>query len=304
MEKQLMKEIQLVLPEFTERDLRRLRRGEYCNNKKQLNEILSTFTAKRDGKITTFKDGIPKFFLPNDRNSCAPDSILFILFFTYGSYFMDRILNYSSKPKWVKQRAFRDEIIEPLTKLYNNMTLWTKSITKIQKILGKYTNISCNDVKSGTEIWGLLASAFPGLDFPLLTKDEEAIGNTFTSAAYIDPEMYQLDDLVSLYKSSRNSSTSSSNGSSITENNSRAKHIVFGDDRRPGNRRLDQGMDGLESVLFFIGQGHYTAAVKGSNGTWYYYDDLRPNVLIIKDPASFIFDENINKKIQMLFYIR
>uniref|UniRef100_A0A6C0JS32 Uncharacterized protein n=1 Tax=viral metagenome TaxID=1070528 RepID=A0A6C0JS32_9ZZZZ len=260
---------------------------KYCDNptKEQLLKILDTFTGMKDNKVTVLNHTVPKYFLVNNYNSCAPDSILFILFFCHGSYFMNKILG-SPAPKFAEDRVKRDALLPPLEKLYGNMELWRKDIKGIQKLLTDFINvkekriISCSDVKSGTLIWSILADAFPALQFPLLTREEADKGRLEDMVTYIDPEVYTNDQIISM-----------------------PKHIIYGDDNPPSVRRLAVGMAGLEAVLFFVGRAHYTAAVKGGDDKWYYYDDLRPSVIVLKDPERFIFSESVFHKAQMLFYI-
>lgn len=276
----LLEEIKMVLPSFTKQDLDQLLKDPCkAKDRKQLIEIMTTFTGKRDGNLTSFKDGVPKYFLINERNSCAPDSILFILFFTKGSYFMDRIFNSKLKPKWPEEKAFADKMLPLLKRLYGNMSLWRKSITNIQRVIGEFTRVNCNDVKSGTQIWNWFSIAFPGLQFPFLTRMDKQNGNVAVPVTYLDTEMYTLDDLIE-----------------------KGDFVIFGDDYRPRVRHLPHTIDKLQACLFFVGMAHYTAAVRGSNDKWYYYDDLRPSVLRILDPEKFIFDESPYRKIQLLFY--
>ena len=260
---------------------------KYCESptKEELLKILDTFTGMKDDKIAVLNHTVPKYFLANNYNSCAPDSILFILFFCHGSYFMNRILS-SPEPKFIEDREKRDALLPPLEKLYGNMDLWRKDIKSIQKLLTDFIIvkekriISCSDVKSGTLIWSILADAFPELQFPLLTREGAEKGRLQDMVTYIDPQVYTNDQIVSM-----------------------PKHIIYGDDNAPMVRRLAVGMVGLEAVLFFVGRAHYTAAVKGGDDKWYYYDDLRPSVIVLKDPERFIFSESPFHKAQMLFYV-
>lgn len=227
-----------------------------------------SFTAMKDGRVIKIKNTVPKFFLTNYQNSCAPDSILFILFFCRGSYFLDRMFK-SPMPKFEKELKFRKQIQPEIAKLYGNMSLWNNHIW-FQDILVKYLekDLDCDDVKSGTQIWGLLASAFPGLEYPAIIDGQKMM------ATYLEPYV-ELENYPS--------------------------HAIFGDDDVPQDRKLNKTMENLEAVLFFMDGFHYTSAVK-ANDRWYYYNDLAPSVVILANPEKFIFNESVNKKIAMLFY--
>lgn len=238
----------------------------------------------QDGK----KPYPPKQFLINFGNSCGPDSFFFILFFFNNGYFMDIIANNPGEPDTLFSKAvpFRDAIKDPLLDLYASGEYHTK-ILKIQTILsGFLESRNCFDIKSGTEILNIFAFSFSNLQFLVQTKRGEKIENNPYYATYLEPiEQNNPDNITS-----------------------ESKHLIYGDDMRPTSRTLkDEGfaMDhknyALTAVLFFIGGGHYTSAIR-ANEKWWYYDDLTTKVKILKNPEDGIFNERPNKKAQLLFY--
>lgn len=237
-----------------------------------------------DGK----KQYPPRQFLINFGNSCGPDSILFILFFFDNGYFMDIIANNSGAhdPNFSKGEKFAKEVKPPLLDLYASGN-YHRKILKIQKILTKYLiSTSCFDVKSGAEIWNLFASAFSNLQFLVQTKRGEEIDNQPYFATYLDPIRKHNPDNIT----------------------SQASHLIYGDDTRARIRDLreegfamDHGKYVLTAVLFFVGGGHYTSAIRANN-RWWYYDDISRKVKILKNPENGIFNERRNKKAQLLFY--
>jgi len=232
-----------------------------------------------DGK----KDNPPKQFLINFGNSCAPDSILYLLFFFENGYFMDIISNNPGEPEFKEE--FRNEIKEPLLDLYSSGK-WNTRITEIQKIISKFTETSCYSIKSGTEIWNKFAEAFSNLQFEVQTKHGEKIKNTPYSATYLEPiEQNNPDNITSS-----------------------PPHLIYADDYTPKKRDLrdegfamDHGEYYLSGALFFVSRGHYTAAIKGKDH-WWYYDDVLSKRRILKNPESGIFEERPTKKSQILFY--
>jgi len=225
----------------------------------------------------------PKIFFRNLQNSCAPDSILYILFFYDYGYFINLIEQ--SK----KDNSLKKSILD----LYYSGE-WTGTVENLQKILTPYLeNCRKENIKSGTEIWTILAKQFPSFDFPVLTKRMEEIGNTQYMATYLpfvgvaDPNEFLPYNLKS-----------------------NPQHIIYADDdSKPKNLKelgfkLEYDDYQLKAVLFFM-NGHYTAAVK-TRDHWWYYDDVfvGNNVKMLKNPESGIFSETMNKKAQILFYSR
>lgn len=226
----------------------------------------------------------PKTFLKNTRNSCGPDSILFILFFFQYSYFMDLIVKSDIDKSESKKLA--QELKVPLLDFYTS-GLWSDVLQqqKIQSILVKHLeHTSCGDLKSGTEIWDALSKAFTLLQFPVLTKHFKDIGNDAYMTSYLDFDSDLPDELVN-----------------------QPKHIIYADDSsKPKNLsdlgfQMEHGNYKLRAVLFFMDQIHYTCAVR-TREKWWYYDDITNNVKILSNPENGIFKETPNKKAQILFY--
>lgn len=232
----------------------------------------------------------PKHFLINFGNSCGPDSILFILFFFENGYFMDIIANNpgDSDPNCSKSLDFRNDIRDPLLDLYTSGE-YNKKIIKIQGILSKYLEVrGCSDIKSGTEIWNMFSAAFSNLQFLVQTKRGEEIKNNPYHATYLEPIQQNNPDNIT----------------------SDAPHLIYGDDLPAMERDLrdegfgmDHGNYILTAVIFFMMNGHYTAALR-ANERWWYYDDMSQKVKILKNPENGIFSERVSKKAQLLFYGR
>ena len=226
----------------------------------------------------------PKTFLKNSKNSCGPDSILFILFFFQYSYFMNLIEKSEITKSENKKLAL--ELKYPLLNFYTS-GLWSDKLQqqKIQSILSKYLeNTDCDNIKSGTEIWDALSKAFTLLQFPVLTQRMKDIDNTQYMASYLD---FDSDLPVELIN--------------------RPKHVIYADDSsKPKNLsqlgfKLEHGDYKLRAVLFFMDQIHYTCAIR-TREKWWYYDDITNNVKHLRNPENGIFKETSNKKAQMLFY--
>lgn len=261
-------------------------------DKDDLIKYLNTYTIGNE-KITY----PPISFLTNVNNSCALDSILYLVFFCKRGYFIDIILN---KPGKSERQDFKDKILDPLVNLYSDKLKWTKNAQGLQEIIFPFLalpenprlrRVTCNDVKSGIEIWDLFTKAFVGMQFPVLTTHQQKIGNTQYLASYLDDEDFSPNEIIS-----------------------NPPHIIYGDDRKPTIRNLTEegylfewNIGGekykLEGVLFFLG-AHYTCAIKGSDDKWYYYDDLRKNVLRLKNPSDYIFKNDMGRKSQLLIYIK
>jgi hypothetical protein len=226
----------------------------------------------------------PKTFLRNIKNSCGPDSILFILFFFQYSYFMN-LIDKSDITK-SENKNLSLELKEPLLNFYTS-GLWSDKVQqeKIQSIIVKHLeHTSCSDFKSGTEIWDSLSKAFTLLQFPVLTKHFKDIGNDAFMTSYLDFESDLPDEIIN-----------------------QPKHIIYADDSaKPKNLgnlgfRMEHGKYKLRAVLFFMDQNHYTCAVR-TREKWWYYDDITNNIKILGNPENGIFKETKNKKAQMLFY--
>lgn len=238
----------------------------YQNHRQETLDFLSNFTLE-DGTNIEYP---PRHFLKNFGNSCAIDSLLYIIFFCKHSYFINIILN--NPGEYETKKEFRDEILPAITELYGDHKKWRENIIPIQKIISKWTQTDCFEIKSGTHIWSLFADAFMNLQFKV-EKENYTILATYLG----------LDIFPSEIKN--------------------APHVVLGDDDPPKTKVHVHPMEGLEAVLFFVGNAHYTCAIKGNDDKWFYYDDLREKVLQIKDPKNFIFNETPMKKPQLFFYI-
>lgn len=222
----------------------------------------------------------PKIFFRNLQNSCAPDSILYILFFYDYGYFINLI-------EQSKDVVLKKSILD----LYYSGE-WTGTVENLQKILApQLENCRKENIKSGTEIWTILAKQFPSFDFPVLTTRMVEIDNTQYMATYLpfvgDPKEFLPYNLKS-----------------------NPPHIIYADDDSNPKNLKELGFEmeyddyELKAVLFFM-NGHYTAAIK-TRQHWWYYDDVfvGNNVKILKNPESGIFSETKNKKAQILFYSR
>ena len=129
----------------------------------------------------------PKRFLSNMGNSCGPDSILFILFFCDNGYFMDIIANSPGEPDptVAKAQKFRDGVRDKIVDLYTS-GIWNNNTVHLH--ISKFLESTRPfDIKSGTEIWALFASAFSNLQFHVQTKRGEEIENDPYMATYLDP---------------------------------------------------------------------------------------------------------------------
>ena len=179
----------------------------------------------------------------------------------------------SPLPKFDTDRELRKDLEPQLKHLYGNMALWTKNL-QFQNVFTKYLItkykevLECDDPKVATQLWDLFVSAFPSLEFEYGSTSKRL-------ATYLDPEEHLVTNKT---------------------------HVVYGDDKHPKNRYLTQGLENLEAVLFFVNRSHYTAAVRNGD-KWYYYDDTKPAIVILKNPEEFIFKENPQKKISLLFYV-
>lgn len=240
------------------------------NNIQELCRLYKTNKKQMEGFIVENGNTIPyppKTFLKNKGNSCAIDSILYILFFTNRSYFMNIILNNPGEPDnlFKDSKEFRQEILPLIRDLYGNHNRWSNYADKIQIVISKYLKDSdgCYDIKSGTEIWSLFAFAFDNLQF--------VFNNGLNRGIYLHD--YPKD---------------------VTRG-----HIVVGDDEKPRNRQIPYPKENLVAVLFYL-PGHYTCAIKNDK-KWYYYNDLSSNIVEIDE--QFIFTETVNKKPQLFFYI-
>ena len=76
----------------------------------------------------------PKQFLTNTANSCAIDSILFILFFTNHSYFMNLIYQ-STTSETEKGKKFKTAVLPLLDDLYTHFEKWTGTATALQRAI-------------------------------------------------------------------------------------------------------------------------------------------------------------------------
>lgn len=234
---------------------------------------------------TTLPRSYPPEFLKNIANSCAIDSLLFIIFFAGGSFFMDKICSSQTSETDVGKRL-KTQILPLLKDLYTRQDKWTGNAMTIQRALFPFIEArSCSDVKSGTEIWSLLANAFMDLQFDYVSVYKRGLGNKPIKYVYLDFKM----DPPTKYLD--------------------ADFLIYGDDNVPVTQNLlpvhDLQVDDykLIAVLFFKGMAHYTSAISTPSG-WVYYDDVSGRVVGIKNPREYIFNESPSHKIQMLFYKR
>lgn len=235
----------------------------------------------------TIPRGYPNTFLSNTANSCAIDSILFILFFTKGSFFMNKIYS-NPNSEFERGKKIRQTILPVLDTLYTDCSKWIETALLFQRKISSFLRITgCNDIKSGTEIWNVLCEAFMGLQFDYLSEHAKMIGNKPIKTSYLLPD-------------------SDDDPFQISNSDIKPEFLVYGDDKPPKNqdRRPIYDMEieeyELQAVLFYK-PGHYTCCVKVFT-EWVYYDDLMPTIRRLKSPEDFIFKESTNKKCQMLFY--
>lgn len=246
-----------------------------------------TFINSLDGFIlsdkTTLQRSYPPEFLKNIANSCAIDSILFIIFFAGGSFLMDKICS-STQSETDVGKKFKPLILPLLKDLYSHHKKWTGNAMNIQRVIFPFIDArSCGDIKSGTEIWSLFANAFTDLQFDYVSVYKRGLGNKPVKHTYLD---FQMDPPTKYLD---------------------ADFLIYGDDNAPVTQNLlpvhDLQVGGyeLKAVLFFKGMIHYTSAINTPSG-WVYYDDFSGRVVGIKNPREYIFNESPSHKVQMLFY--
>lgn len=253
--------------------------GKTCNDLiKHMDVLVLSDRRKLQGSY-------PRKFLINTANSCAIDSIIFILFFTQRSFFMNKIYQ-STNSETDKGKRFKANVLPLLDNLYTNFSKWSGKATMIQKAITPFiTAAGCDDIKSGTEIWSMFSNAFTKLQFLYQSERDRKIGNKPSLRTYLD--IANDDDPILVHDQ---------------------EFLIYADDKRPIKQNLQPIHDlqvgdyELSAVLFF-NSGHYTSAVK-VNDKWVYYDDLLDTVRLLKNPEKFIFNETINHKLQMLFYIK
>jgi len=247
------------------------------------------FIKSLDGFIlsdkTSLQRSYPPEFLTNVANSCAIDSILFIIFFAGGSFLMDKICKSTQSETDIGKRL-KVKLLPLLRSLYTNHKKWTGTAMDIQREFLPFIEAeSCNDVKSGTEIWSLLANAFTDLQFDYVSVYKRGLGFAPVKYTYLD---FRMDPPTKYLD---------------------ADFLIYGDDNVPTTQNLlpvhdlQVGDYELKAVLFFKGMAHYTSAINTPSG-WVYYDDLIGRVRPVADPRKFIFTETPLHKIQMLFYKR
>lgn len=266
----------MTLEQF-ERDLPGLlkRYGKTC---KEMEQYMNKFILS-DG--TRLEHSYPKRFLVNHANSCALDSILFVLFFAHNSFFMNKLLS-NDKSETPNGANFRQDTEYLLRDLYINEKRWTSTVRILQERISGYIEVSgCNDVKSGTQIWSMLANGYMGLQFPIVDNGQAVL------RTYLD---FKTDDNPSEIKDS--------------------EFLIYADDIPPikEDKRplfsMQTSRYKLVAAIFF-GMRHYTSAILASEGYWVLYDDLnyRTDLLHTEDAEAYIFGETPSHKSQMLFYI-
>lgn len=212
-----------------------------------------------DGKVVDIKSP-PNSFLLNVSNSCALDSLLAIIFFAKGGYFMSRIQDSTLKkfPRWFPQDTISraaESIQSSLSQIYNRTNWRLQNIGEIQRQISVYLKDDCADVKSVNEIWTVFCTMFDGLPFDILTKRQKEIGNN-PIEFYSIPigEGIFADDLAL-----------------------KPDHLVYLNDTTQGPvdfSALGYDMDGYDLVGVVLHWGaHYTSLVYVQE-QWYAYDDL------------------------------
>ncbi len=264
---------------------------------KRENKTCLDLQMHMDGFVLSSGKTLPKSwpnkFLTNTANSCAIDSILFVLFFMNHSFFMDKIFS-SKASETEKGQKFKDAVLAPLSELYRNNNLWSGTASKLQKLIAPFTldkygkPLKCTDVKSVPEIYTFFANAFPAMQFNYLSGYGGLIGNNPAKFTYLD---FHDDE----------------SPSELT--NHLSNFLVYADDRPAQTQSLSPRFGftsddyTLVGAIFFEGNIHYTSAIKTLQG-WVYYDDLVGTPKVIKYVKNLIFNESPMHKVQMLFYMK
>lgn len=240
-----------------------------------------------NGEIVEIKTPPAKFLL-NVSNSCGMDSLLSIMFFAKGGYFISQIVNSSFEkyPPWLDSESIKREskrIKTVIVDLYNR-TSWTRqNIKDLQKSISVYMEDDCNDVKSGNEIWGTFCTMFDGLSFPVLTKRQKEIGNkpTETFTIPIGDDTFPNDLVI------------------------KPNHLVYLNDTDTTEKNFAElGYGDLEGydlvgIVNYL-PGHYTSLIKVQDA-WYSYNDLNGD---IKPYRGNVLKQTPQKLVVMMFYVK
>jgi len=253
----------------------------------ELLEELEKMPKYIDGKMISISTP-PKKFLLNVSNSCALDSLLSIIFFARGGYFVSRIADSSLQkfPPWIDGETMKraaTEIRLSILDLYNQASWKQQNIRSLQKQISVFLEDDCRDIKSVNEIWGTFCTMFDGLSFDLWTKRQKDIGNTpiDTFSIPIWENIFPKDLATLPY------------------------HLVYLNDTDVSNKNFaDLGyanLDGYELVgVVLHGGGHYTSLINVQE-EWYRYDDLTGD---IRKYDGDVLKQNIGKTIVMMFYVK
>lgn len=240
-----------------------------------------------DGKLIEISTP-PKKFLLNVSNSCALDSLLSIIFFARGGYFVSRIADSSLKnfPPWVDAGTMKrvaTDIRKSVVDLFNQASWKQQNIGSLQKEISVFLEDDCRDVKSVNEIWGTFCTLFDGLSFDIWTKRQKEIGNTpnNTYSIPIWEDIFPKDLATPPY------------------------HLVYLNDTDISNKDFaDLGYGNLEGYelvgVIHHGGGHYTSLIN-VHEEWYRYDDLTGD---IKKYTGDVLKQTMGKTIVMMFYVK
>lgn len=240
-----------------------------------------------DGKIVNIPSP-PKNFLLNVSNSCAMDSLLSIMFFARGGYFMSRIQDSTLKnfPSWIGdqeilQRSAR-RIKERLFDLYNRTDWTNENILSLQTDLSSFIEDGCDDIKSVNEIWGAFCTLFDGLPFNILTKRQKEIGNSPVETYSIP--MYEDIYPQNLFK--------------------KPYHLVYMNDVNVDPTDFTKpysNLDGYELVGIVYHLDYHYVSSFSVHGKWYSYNDLNGKIVSADND---ILKQTKQKRIVMLFYTK
>lgn len=224
----------------------------------------------------------PKRFLLNTQNSCALDSLLSIIFYAYGGYFMRMIamsdIEEATYPRWINPEGMKivSTLVQSRLKSLYHSEKFTNA-SEVQKYLAKYTKEKCNDYKAVYELWNVLCMMFNRLPVKVRTLRERLIGN--------DPvEVYSFAEKIGVLEYWPN-------------------HLVYVNDADISKRDwTEYNVTGFELVgVVNYHSEHYTSTVK-INGDWYNYNDLDGKFKSVSGDEVLV--QTKNKKICMMFYVR
>lgn len=252
-----------------------------------LNHLVTA--PKTDGEITI----PPKRFLTNVSLSCALDSLLSIMFFASGGYFMARVAqsNPREPPRWLRRHRDQFKEMSQIVKdrlfdLYDRIDWKGVTVRELQQDLALFIEEDCRDIKVVYEIWGVMATMFDGLTFERQTEREHDIGNdpveTYALEISADP-ILPFDLYIKPY------------------------HLVYVNDVFVGemdyrNIALAETIGNEYKLVGVVNHtgAHYISKILVED-QWYAYDDL--NGYIVR------YDEDVllqtkRSKIVMMFYVK